>query len=205
MSEQNRGKYIVLEGGEGTGKTTQSQILAEHVDGGLTREPGGTSLGEQIRSILKDPSGPERDPIVDAFMVAASRAHLGHTIITPLLENGRDVISDRSWISSYAYQGASGTPKESILQINQLAMGDLFKPDLVILLDADPAQAHQRLAKRGDVADFYELKGPKFHQTVRELLLEVCELQDGVVIDAMQPVDKVSTQIMNAYRERFES
>lgn len=204
MSEQQRGIFIVLEGGDGTGKSTQAMIIADNTASRLVREPGGTAIGEKIRNILIDPGGPERDPIIDTFLTAASRAHLADTVIRPNLSSGQDVLSERSWMSSYAYQGASGASKQMIVEINQMAMVDLFKPDLVILLDADPEQAHARLVDNGNVADFYESKGIEYHKAVRELLLEVCELQDGVVIDAMQPIDDVTSQIMQAYKSRFE-
>jgi dTMP kinase len=189
------GKYIVLEGGEYVGKSTQSVFLADTLRAQLVREPGGTVLGEQLRGILLHPHV-EKEPATEVLLHAAQRSELARTVIRPALTSGRNVVSDRSWISSAAYQGALGVPYEDIRAINSFALGELIRPDACIMLDADPSV----VIKRGydSRRDYYESKGMEFHQLLREKFLEVAVQVGAVVINAMQPLDDVTHQINEA-------
>jgi dTMP kinase len=107
------GKYIVFEGGDNAGKTTQARILAVELDSVLIREPGGTHVGEQIRSLILH-SDEEMTPHTQALLHAATRAQLAQDIIVPSLESGFQVVADRSWVSSAVYQGVQGVEVSEI-------------------------------------------------------------------------------------------
>lgn len=187
-----RGRYIVLEGGENVGKTTQAARLADALPAALVREPGGTKVGEEVRRLLLSPDL-QKQAETEVLLHAAQRSELARTIIDPALETGLHVVSDRSWLSSAAYQGAQGIPFDRILSVNQFALDGLLRPDLCILLDADPMAAAERVPDKP--MDYYESKGMEFHNRIRSNFLEIAEYMGAVVIDALQDVDAVSEQI----------
>lgn len=195
MSDIERGKYIVFEGGEATGKTTQSQLLAERIGATWTREPGGDDFGAAFRVFLLDPSAVERsEPKTDMFLFAAQRAELAATTIRPALDAGVPVVSDRSWISSAAYQtaGENAVDLATLEQVNQIAMGGLFRPDLVLLFDVSPLVAHERLS---GPKDYYESRGMEYHEQVRRRFLEVGREVGASIIDASLSIEEVTEAV----------
>jgi dTMP kinase len=152
-----RGRFIAFEGGEACGKSTQAQLLADRLGAVLTREPGGTAIGERIRAVLLDPAVTALDDRAEALLMAAARAQHVAEVIEPALQAGRHVVTDRFGGSSIAYQGyGRGLPVEEIRSLSAWASGGLW-PDLTILLTVDgalgPARALDRLEAAGD--DFH--------------------------------------------------
>lgn len=166
------GTFVVFEGGDGAGKTTQIRLLAERLEAEgvpvvTTLEPGGTKIGERIRDLLLDPSAQEMHPKAEALLYAADRAQHVAEVIRPALDRGAVVISDRFLDSSLAYQGlARGLGVDSVLDLNQWGTGGLL-PDLVLFLDADPQEG----LSRSGASDRLETEDPSFHQRVREAYL----------------------------------
>lgn len=166
-----RGLFLVLEGGEGVGKTTQWSRLAATLravghDVVSVREPGGTPAGDAIRSLLLDPSSSLTDES-EALLFAASRAQLVRNVIAPALQRGAVVLVDRFLLSTYAYQGAGrGLPMAALQAVNRLATGALA-PDLTLLLTTPLEVAQARVHARG-AADRMEREHVSFHARVRE-------------------------------------
>jgi len=216
VNQRQRGKFITLEGGEGVGKSTQSKRLAEFLeDRGitvmLTREPGGSDGGEQIRRLLVSGAPGRWTPLTEAFLYAAARAdHVAH-LIEPALAEGRWVISDRFTDSTLAYQGfGHGLPLDAVAQLNALAAGEL-KPDLTFILDVPVgdglARARARPDDRDEAAreDRYERMDEIFHQRVAEGYLTIArsEPERCVVVDTTGPVDQVARVISATVGERL--
>lgn len=157
------GRFVAFEGGEGTGKSTQARLLADHLGAVLTREPGGTAIGARVREIVlaQDENG-----LVDraeALLMAADRAQHVAEVIRPALAAGRHVVTDRFLGSSLAYQGhGRGLPVAEVHQLSLWATAGL-EPDLVVLLDVAEAEARARI---GRARDRLEKAGPAFHQAV---------------------------------------
>jgi dTMP kinase len=176
--DETSGLFIVLEGGEGAGKTTQLGLLQDWlVESGrrvvCTREPGGTEVGERIRGLLLDHGQGEVDPRTEALLFAASRAAHVTQKIRPALDSGAVVLCDRYVDSSLAYQGAGrGLGVEEVAQINEWATEGL-QPDLTVLLDVDPLVSAQRRAARdgGAAGDRIESADLAFHTALREAFL----------------------------------
>lgn len=168
-----RGRLVVFEGAEGVGKTTQVRRLADVLarDGvpfEAFREPGGTPLGSEIRALLLDP-GSEVRPTAEALLFMAARAQLV-TRVTALLAEGKSVLLDRFFLSTYAYQIVGrGLPPDEIRAANRLATGGLV-PDLTVLLACDPAVARRRMMARGDL-DRMEREDDSFHARVNAAFL----------------------------------
>jgi dTMP kinase len=162
-----RGQLIVFEGGEGTGKSTQAAILAGRLDAVLTREPGGTSTGEQVRSLLLDPSLPALDARAEALLLLAARAQHVAEVVRPALLAGRDVVCDRYSGSTLAYQGwGRGLDLDELRTLSDWATGGV-DADVVVLLTVDPGVAAQRLGRRGG-PDRMEGEGADFFARVDE-------------------------------------
>ncbi|HEY8534141.1 MAG TPA: dTMP kinase [Micromonospora sp.] len=199
-----QGVFLVFEGGEGAGKTTQVRKLAETLRAkGLevveTREPGATEIGERIRALLlnRTPEGQGPSPRAEALLYAADRAHHVATVIRPALARGAIVISDRYVDSSLAYQGAGRTlPIDELSWLSSWATGGL-KPDLVILLDVDPTVGLTRVSARGD-ADRLESESLAFHERVRYAFLDLAAADPNryLVLDANQPVETIHKAIV---------
>jgi len=184
-----RGIFITLEGGDGAGKTTQAAYIAEHLTslGGevvRTREPGGTDVGVQIRSILLDSKG-FLEPRAEALLFAADRAHHISTVVEPALAAGKHVVQDRYFDSSVAYQGAGrALDPELIRELSLWAAGDLI-PDLTVLLDLEPELAAARAAANGK-PDRIESEANEFRVRLRQEFLSIAarEPERFLIVDA---------------------
>jgi len=202
------GFFIAFEGVEGSGKGTQIQLAAEHLrnegyDVLLTREPGGTELGERLRNLLLDPETGAVDARAEALLFAASRAQTVHSVIRPALAEGKVVICDRYVDSSLAYQGwGRGLGEQDILTLNVWATQGLF-PDLVILLHLEPERG---LLRSTEGPDRMELEGQDFHAKVADAYLKIAEEHPErfVVIDADRAPAEVADEVRDALDRALE-
>jgi dTMP kinase len=185
--------FLVLEGGEGAGKSTQARLLAPRFPGCLlTREPGGTPTAEAVRDLLLEP-GTEIEPEAEALLYAAARAEHVARVIRPALDSGQDVISDRYVHSSLAYQGfGHGLPLAWIREINAPATA-AATPDIVIVLDV-PVDVG--LGRSGQ--DRIERFGARFHTRVRDGFLALAASDGLVVVDATGAPDDVAARVAEA-------
>ncbi len=200
------GVFITFEGGDGVGKSTQLQLLAGFVESLgreviVTREPGGTVLGAEIRNIVLHHRG-EIAPRAEALLYAADRAHHVETVVRPALERGAVVIQDRYFDSSIAYQGAGRVlDGEEVREISMWATGSLI-PDLTVLLDLDAQQARVRLDAEAKEFDRLESEQSDFHERVQRAYRDLALLDPArwLVLDASQTIDNIAKTI----RERVE-
>ncbi|MCX4527254.1 MULTISPECIES: dTMP kinase [unclassified Streptomyces] len=199
QAASDAGFFIALEGGDGAGKSTQVQALAEWIRGKghevvVTREPGATPVGKRLRSILLDVSSAGLSNRAEALLYAADRAEHVDTVVRPALERGAVVISDRYIDSSVAYQGAGRdlSPTE-IARISRWATGGLV-PNLTVLLDVSPEAARERFT---EAPDRLESEPAEFHQRVRAGFLTLAAADPGryLVVDAGQDPESVSTVV----------
>ena len=191
-----RGRFIVFEGGEGCGKSTQAARLADTIGAVLTREPGGTRVGEQIREVLLDPGLAGLDARAEALLMAAARAEHVASVIRPAIEAGTDVVSDRYTPSSLAYQGyGRGLDVDMLRQVSSWATGGL-DPDLVVLLTSDTARV-------GAVADRLEQEGAEFHGRVAEGYATLAAADRGHwrIVDGNGTIDEVAERVLKTFRE----
>jgi dTMP kinase len=192
--------FITLEGGEGAGKTTQIKLLNESLSSQghpimLTREPGGTSLGEKIRSLILG-SEEIKDPLIELLLLTAGRVDHINKLIKPALHDGKIVISDRFFHSTIVYQClVKGLSRVTYDKISQAAIGN-FKPNLTFYLDIDPLVAKQRLMHRGNKANHYDAKDIAFYEKIRSAFLSLSKEANFYVIDASRPPQEVHAQIM---------
>lgn len=172
--------FISFEGGEGSGKTTIIEMLAKELinlgyDLVKTREPGGSKIAEEIRTIILNNENTNMDYKTEALLFAASRRQHLKEVIIPALEEEKIVICDRFVDSSLAYQGyARGLGIEEIYEINKYAIGNVF-PDLTLYIDVDPNVGLSRAKGRGRKVDRLDLEKLSFHELVREGYLEVAK------------------------------
>jgi dTMP kinase len=199
-----QGIFIAFEGGEGTGKSTQSKLLAEWLEQEsesvvLTREPGGTDLGKDLRKILLGHETGVISPRAEALLYAADRAHHVYSVIRPALERGDVVITDRYFDSSAAYQGAGRilNPAE-VARISRWATESLY-PTLTILIDVPAEIGLGRLQSR----DRLEAESNDFHERVRQEYLQIATMDPEryFVVDGTQPVDEIHGQITERVSE----
>ena len=201
------GFFIAIEGGDGSGKSTQiKRIAAALADDGYhvesTREPGGTELGTKIRSVLFDSDPPS--PRTEALLFAADRAHHVASLVDPSLDAGNIVITDRYIDSTIAYQSAGRSfDEKTILALSRWATQGLV-PNLTIVLDIEPEVAAERMGKRGD-SNYLDQENQQFHQRVRQTYLSRAhkELDRYVVLDASVDADELTEQILAAIRARL--
>jgi dTMP kinase len=188
------GRFIVFEGGEGSGKSTQAKLLAEAIDADLTREPGGTKLAEEIRELLLHADVLDLSPRTELLLMVAARAQHVAERITPTLTSGRHVVCDRFSGSTLAYQGyGRGLPLEDVVVACEIATEGVI-PDLNILLDLPPELATSR---RGGAPDRIEAAGTDFHARVAEGFRAIAAADPSrwAVVDALGPVDEVSARV----------
>jgi len=187
------GRFVVLEGGDGSGKSTQLRGLAawlreQGVEVVETFEPGATDAGAAIRELLLHRPDPI-DPVAEALLMAADRAQHVATVIGPALARGAWVVSDRFLPSSLVYQGVvRGLGVDAVTEINRLAVGEVV-PDLVVLLDVSDAVAETR---RGSETDKLEAEGAAFHARVRAAYRELAASNGWVTVDANAAVAVVA-------------
>lgn len=194
--------WIAFEGGEATGKSTQAALLAKRLGAVLTREPGGTGVGERVRALLLDPSVVGLDSRAETLLMAADRAQHLVEIVGPALSAGRDVVSDRSGYSSIAYQGfGRGVGADEVARISSWATDGRW-PDLVVLLDVSDEVRAARLATERP-ADRLEQAGDAFHRRVRDAFraMAAADMQRWVVVDGDGSVDDVARSIADAVDE----
>ena len=195
------GLFITLEGGDGSGKSTQARLLTDWLEGQgrsvlRTREPGGTDVGVEIREIVLHHRG-EIAPRAEALLYAADRAHHIATKVRPALARGETVIQDRYLDSSVAYQGAGRVLEQGQVRDLSLWAAEGLLPDLTILLDLDETVARGRLDADNKRFDRLEAEKNEFHARVRAAFLELAaaEPERFVVVDAAAPVDTIAETI----------
>lgn len=189
------GRFIVLEGGEGVGKSTQAAALARHLGAVLTREPGGTAVGEALRNLLLGPSGPAPGARAETLLMLAARAQHVAEVIEPALARGEDVVCDRYSGSTLAYQGyGRGLDLSELSQLDRWASGGRA-PDLVILLDLPVESARRRRA--GTPLDRIEGEGAEFLERVQAGFRELAAASAGrwKVVDASGDVAQVEAAV----------
>lgn len=195
--------FIVIEGGDGAGKSTQAKLLKKWFETKgyevlFTREPGGTTLGEKLREIILH--GEEISPKTEALLYAADRSHHINSKIRPALQQGKIVLSDRYIDSSIAYQGYGRNLGEKVIQDLNFWATDNLKPDIVIVLDIDPKENMVRGNK-----DNIENQPIEFHNQVRKFFLKQCEENKNYkLIKARGKIKEIHEKIVAIVQERLK-
>lgn len=205
------GLFVTFEGGEGSGKSTQLALLAERLKAAgtvplVTREPGGTTLAEGIRTLLLDRAFAP-GPVAEALLMVAARADLVATRLRPALEAGRIVICDRYVDSTLAYQGAGrGLDAAKLVDWNRAATGGLV-PDLTLLFDLPPRVGLARRTDASGTPNRLDLESEAFHARVRERYLELARAEPGrfVVLDATLAPETLAERVWAAVSERLHT
>jgi dTMP kinase len=199
------GAFVVFEGGDGAGKSTQIRLLRSVVeragrDAVVTREPGGTPIGEGIREVLLSRSSDAMSDRAEALLYAAARAQHVEEVIRPALEKGAVVLCDRYVDSSIVYQGQGRQlGQRAVADLNAWATGGL-RPDLVVLLDVDPAEGLRRASEQGSAPDRLEAAGLDFHRAVATAYRRLAEADPEryLVLDANRPVEQLHHDVRDA-------
>jgi len=199
----NKGFMIVFDGSNGAGKTTvikeiEKHLIAKGFDVLLTREPGGTPIGEKIRGVILDPTTPEMSFMTELMLFGAGRAQHIQEKILPALAQGKIVISDRFDAATFSFQHyARGIDLDTIIKVNDLALAG-FSPNMNIILDLDPAEGLKRVHNRGEGLDRLEDEKLEFLIKARNGYLKQAEQspQKFEVIDASQSKDAVLTDVI---------
>ncbi len=195
MTEQLPGRFVVLEGGEASGKSTQLRRLADHLRSTepnvvVTREPGGTPVGEALRALVLD--GGALDARTEALAIAADRAEHVRTVVRPALGRGAFVLCDRYVPSSLCYQGAGrGLGIDEVERLSTFATGGLA-PDLVIVLDVPESVAE---ARSGSARDRMEAEGDDFHTRVRTAYRDLAAERGWVLVDGTGTPEEVAARV----------
>ena len=209
-SANSPGRFITLEGGEGAGKSSQIQVVKDYLEARgihvvVTREPGGTPVGQEIRNLLVSGDKDKWSPLSETLLILADRAAHLERVIRPALADGKYVVCDRFFDSTRAYQGiAGGLGLEVIHNLQQPVLGTTL-PDVTLLLDIDPEKGLSRAQERGGDLRF-ESKTLAYHQTLRQAFLDFAkqEPERMVVIDADRDIEAVSTDIITVLGERLD-
>ena len=206
------GFFITFEGGEGSGKTTQIQRLAESLVPVIparslvvTREPGGVPAAESIRDLLVNGDTEKWQPLTEAFLMSAARHEHVEQIIRPALMQNKLVISDRFTDSTIIYQGVvGGVVSQHIDAMNKISCGDIA-PDLTIILDMDSQTGLARAGSRGVGEDRFEAKGPAFHEKVRAGFIDLAnsDTERCVIIDASRSADAIADDVLQLVLARL--
>jgi dTMP kinase len=223
------GRFITFEGGEGSGKSTQANLLAERLQGlghgvTVTREPGGSPFAERLRDLILDPGIERHSALAEALIFAAARADHLEEVIRPALAAGRFVVCDRFSDSTRVYQGYAGRVEPRLLEALELIVIGHTRPDLTIVVDVPPEVGLARAALRQNarnsadanklgkqprslLADRFEARDLEFHKRLREGFLEIAELepQRCVVVDGQKSVEEVAQEIWAAVEARLLS
>lgn len=197
-----KGLFIVMEGPDGSGKTTQINLLKEYLEKAgyeclITREPGGTVIGEEIRQLILNPEHKEMSPVTEMLLYAASRAQLVHEVIGPALEEGKIVISDRFVDSSIVYQGiARKLGISTVSAVNAPGIG-IYRPDGIFFIDLSEAEGLRRKKEQKNL-DRMEQEGIDFHHMVSEGYRKVLSGRPEVMkIDGGRSIDTIQKKIRN--------
>ena len=197
-----KGLFIVMEGPDGSGKTTQINLLKEYLEEAgyeclITREPGGTVIGEEVRQLILNPEHKEMSPVTEMLLYAASRAQLVHEVIGPALEEGKIVISDRFVDSSIVYQGiARNLGISTVSAVNAPGIG-IYRPDGIFFIDLSEAEGLRR-KKEQKKLDRMEQEGIDFHHMVSEGYRKVLSGRPEVMkIDGGKSIDIIQKKIRN--------
>lgn len=201
----NKGFFITFEGIDGSGKSTQIDLLnkwllEQDYEVVTTREPGGTNIGEKIREIILDPSHKEMDDITEAYLYASSRAQLVREVILPSVASGKIVICDRFLDSSIAYQGYGREMGNKVKLINSVAVGSCI-PDLTFYLRVEPDDGQGRINDRA--LDRIELEGAKFRQRTFDGYENIA-LEDNrrvAIINGNDSIENIHKHIVNKVRD----
>jgi dTMP kinase len=206
-----RGKLITFEGGEGTGKSTQTRLLKSALEARgkrivLTREPGGSPGAEEIRKLVVEGEPQRWTPLSETLLFIAARADHVARIIEPALVRGDWVVSDRFSDSTYVYQGvARGLGTDKVRRLQEAALGS-FAPDLTIVLDLDPAEGLKRAGGRGQGNETrFERFDADFHRKLRDAFRDIARAEPKrcVLIDATRPQEAVAADVWRAVQERL--
>ena len=197
-----KGLFIVMEGPDGSGKTTQINLLKEYLEEAgyeclITREPGGTVIGEEVRQLILNPEHKEMSPVTEMLLYAASRAQLVHEVIGPALEEGKIVISDRFVDSSIVYQGiARKLGISTVSAVNAPGIG-IYRPDGIFFIDLSEAEGLRRKKVHKNL-DRMEQEGIDFHHMVSEGYRKVLSGRPEVMkIDGGRSIDTIQKKIRN--------
>lgn len=206
------GIFITLEGPEGSGKSTQMTLLKSYLQGlgydvVTSREPGGTSIGDQIRDVLHDTGNTEMAPSAEVLLYSASRAQLVEQVIRPALSEGKIVLLDRYADSTLAYQGyGRGLDLGKLESLTEIATGGL-QPDLTVLLDLDVAEGLDRRRDRGEEMNRLDLETIEFHNRVRRGYHQLAAKNPArwVSVEAGRPVEAIQEDLRRIVTARIES
>ena len=197
-----KGLFIVMEGPDGSGKPTQINLLKEYLEEAgyeclITREPGGTVIGEEVRQLILNPEHKEMSPVTEMLLYAASRAQLVHEVIGPALEEGKIVISDRFVDSSIVYQGiARKLGISTVSAVNAPGIG-IYRPDGIFFIDLSEAEGLRRKKEQKNL-DRMEQEGIDFHHMVSEGYRKVLSGRPEVMkIDGGRSIDTIQKKIRN--------
>ncbi|OOZ33867.1 dTMP kinase [Solemya velesiana gill symbiont] len=203
-----KGHMIVCDGSNGAGKSTIIQAIEEHLKSGhrevvVTREPGGTPIGEKLREIVLSPDTPEMCDTTELMLFAAARAQHVKEKIVPAIQEGKIVLSDRFDSATVSFQHyARGLPLSLIKQLNEMAL-DGFRADMTIILDLDPVTGLERVNSRGEGLDRMETQKMDFLHKARDGYLEQAknDPEHFVVIDASQSLERVISDVLSVIDE----
>jgi dTMP kinase len=217
------GRFLVFDGPDGCGKSTQSHLLADRLqEAGLKvvtcRDPGGTEIGDRIRSVLLDHDLSTMDVVCETLLFMASRAQLVSEVIRPAQSSGQTVVCDRFVTSTCAYQGAAGYDPQRVIELARFAIGDCW-PDVTVVLDIDVEEGFARIGRKphhagkhrkksareaslfdGSRPDAMEARSTDFHRRVRQLFLEVEKHYPRLVVavDGRGDVEAVHARVLEA-------
>ncbi len=202
--------FIVFEGLDHSGKSTlikslSTELKKHKVDFILTREPGGTLLGEKIREVVLDPYGEAVSPETEILLISAGRKDHIEKVIIPGIQAGKWVICDRFWPSTTAFQGAGrGLSTEQVGWLNRFTVPDDVKPDLWVLLDMPVSEKERRSQVKGHSSDRFEIQDRLFHQRVRECYLSLAKKNKSswIVLNALLPTKELTDKVMEEIKNR---
>ncbi|MEH6524915.1 MAG: dTMP kinase [Sneathiella sp.] len=204
------GKFITLEGGDGSGKSTQARMLGDYLTGQsiknlLTREPGGAPGADEIRELILTGEPDRWDAVAETLLFYASRRNHLRLTVWPALKKGYWVLSDRFADSTMAYQGYGNQLGEDVVRkVHDFAVGD-FEPDLTFIFDMPAEEGLRRTDDRLHNEDRFEKMDIAFHERLRDGFLDIAEKNKDrcVVIDATKPIDTIQAELRRVIRERL--